>query len=45
MAELVVLNGSSNIAKAVVKSILQKGKYTSVKIADAKPYRQSVYTW
>ena len=45
MAELVVLNGSSNIAKSVVKSILQRGAYSSVKIADAKPYRQSVYHW
>lgn len=47
MAELLVINGSSPIARAVVKSILQKsaGKYTSVALADARPYRQSVYGW
>ena len=47
MAELVVLNGSSNIARATVKSLLTKsvGKYSSVKLIDARPYRQSVYQW
>ena len=47
MAELVVINGSSPIARAVVRSILQKsaGKYASVAVADARPYRQSVYGW
>ena len=47
MAELVVLNGAGNIARSVVKSFLTKniGKYASVKLVDARPYRQSVYQW
>lgn len=47
MAELVVLNGAGNIARSVVSSYLAKnvGKYTSVKLIDARPYRQSVYKW
>jgi len=47
MAELVVLNGSSMIARSVVSAHLAKnvGKYASVKLIDARPYRQSVYNW
>jgi hypothetical protein len=47
MAELVVLNGASNIARSVVGAHLAKnvGKYASVKLVDARPYRQSVYGW
>jgi len=45
MAGLVVLNGAGNIARSVVKSHLAKniGKYASLKLVDARPYRQSVY--
>jgi hypothetical protein len=41
MAELVVLNGAGNIARSVLKSYLGKnlGKYASVKLVDARPYR------
>jgi uncharacterized protein YbjT (DUF2867 family) len=47
MAELVVLNGASKIARATVQSLLQKSalRYSSVKILDAHPFRQSVYDW
>lgn len=47
MAELVVLNGASNIARSVVSSHLARnaGKYASVKLIDARPHRQSVYQW
>ena len=47
MSELVVLNASGNIARQVVSSHLRKhvGKYASVKLVDARPYRQSVYNW
>jgi hypothetical protein len=45
MAELVVLNGAGNIARSVISSHLAKniGKYATVKLVDARPYRQSVY--
>lgn len=47
MSQLVVLNGSSNIARSVIGSHLARnpGKYASVKLVDARPYRQSVYAW
>jgi len=47
MAELVVLNGAGNIARSVVGAHLARnvGKYASVKVVDARPYRQSVYNW
>ena len=47
MSQLVVLNGSGAIARSVVKSHLANnvGKYASVKLVDARPYRQSVYAW
>ena len=45
--ELVVLNGASNIARSVVSAHLARtgSKYSSVKLIDARPYRQSVYQW
>jgi len=45
MSELVVLNGASNIARSVVLRHLRAhpGKYASVKLVDARPYRSSVY--
>jgi uncharacterized protein YbjT (DUF2867 family) len=45
--ELVVLNGASNIARSVVAAHLARtgSKYSSVKLIDARPYRQSVYNW
>jgi len=47
MADLVVLNGAGNIARSVVGAHLTRnvGKYASVKVVDARPYRQSVYNW
>jgi hypothetical protein len=47
MAELVVMNGAGNIARSVVSAHLRRnaGKYASVKLVDARPYRQSVYNW
>ena len=47
MADLVVMNGAGNIARSVVSAHLRKhaGKYASVKLVDARPYRQSVYNW
>ena len=45
--ELVVLNGASNIARSVVAAHLARtgSKYSSIKLIDARPYRQSVYKW
>ena len=47
MVELVVMNGAGNIARSVVSAHLARnaGKYTSVKLMDARPFRQSVYNW
>lgn len=47
MAELVIMNGASNLARSVLLNHLARntGKYASVKLVDARPYRQSVYTW
>ena len=47
MAELVVMNGAGNIARSVVSAHLRRnaGRYASVKLVDARPYRQSVYNW
>ena len=47
MSELVVMNGASSIARSIVSSHLARnaGKYASVKLIDARPYRQSVYQW
>jgi len=47
MSELVVLNGASNISRSVTSAYLAKnaGKFASVKLIDARPYRQSVYGW
>lgn len=47
MAELVVMNGAGNIARSVVSAHLRRhaGRYASVKVVDARPYRQSVYHW
>jgi hypothetical protein len=47
MAELVVMNGAGNIARSVVSAHLARnaGRYASVKVIDARPYRQSVYAW
>ena len=44
---LAVVNGSSGIARSVVKSILatNPGKYASIKLIDARPHRTSVYNW
>jgi hypothetical protein len=45
--ELVVLNGASNIARSVVGAHLARtgSKYSSIKLIDARPFRQSVYQW
>ena len=47
MAELVIMNGASNLARSVLLTHLARnsGKYASVKLVDARPFRQSVYTW
>jgi hypothetical protein len=47
MSELVVMSGAGNIARSVVSGILARtgGKYASVKLVDARPFRQSVYAW
>lgn len=47
MSQLVVLNAAGNIARQVVSSHLRKhaNKYSSIKLVDARPYRQSVYNW
>jgi hypothetical protein len=46
MSQLVVLNGSSSIARSVVSAFLKKNtQYNAVKLIDARPYRQSVYRW
>lgn len=47
MSELVVLNGASNIARSLVSNVLARnaGKYASVALVDARPFRQSVYQW
>ena len=43
--ELVVVNGSSAIARGVVRSIInsKSNTFTKIKLLDAKPFRQSVY--
>ena len=47
MSELVILNGASNIARSLASAHLLRnaGKYASIKLIDARPYRQSVYQW
>ena len=47
MSELVVMSGAGNIARSVVAGILARsgGKYASVKLVDARPFRRSVYAW
>lgn len=47
MAELVVMNGAGNVARSVVSAHLRRhaGRYASVNLVDARPYRQSVYKW
>ena len=47
MAELVIMNGASNLARSVLLTHLARnsGKYASVKLVDARPFRKSVYTW
>lgn len=42
--ELVVLNGSNNIAKSVIRGLVKKGNYSKVRLLDFRPYRQSVYS-
>lgn len=41
--DLVIINGASGIARGVTKALLSKSQYTSVKLLDFRPYRQSVY--
>jgi hypothetical protein len=43
--ELVVVNGASNISKRVIQSLTQGGQYAKVRLIDAKPYHQHVYTF
>lgn len=47
MSELVILNGASNIARSLASAHILRnaGKYASIKLIDARPYRQSVYQW
>ena len=47
MSELVVLNGAGNIARSIVLQHLRAhpGKYASLKLVDARPYRSSVYNF
>ena len=44
---LAIVNGSSGIARSVVKAMLTNnpGKYASIKLIDARPHRSSVYNW
>ena len=41
--ELVVVNGSSNIAKSVIRGLASSGTYSKVRLLDFRPFRQSVY--
>jgi len=43
--ELVVVNGANNIAKSVIRSLTQGGKYSSVRMLDFRPYKTSVYNF
>jgi uncharacterized protein YbjT (DUF2867 family) len=44
-SSLVALNGSGNIARSVLSRVLQTSGASSLKLVDARPYRQSVYRW
>jgi hypothetical protein len=43
MAELVVINGANNVAKSVIRGLTASGKYSTVRLLDVRPYKQSVY--
>lgn len=43
---LVALNGSGNIARSVLQRILaNNAQWSTLRLIDARPYRQSVYRW
>lgn len=42
--ELVVVNGGSAIARGVIRSLAKNKGYSKIKLIDAKPYRQGVYS-
>lgn len=45
-SQLVALNGSSNIARSVLSSLLARNPhFQALRLIDAKPYRKSVYRW
>lgn len=41
--ELVIVNGSSSIARGVIQSLLRTKSYSKVRLLDPRPYRPSVY--
>ena len=41
--ELVVVNGANNIAKGVIRSLTQTGKYNKVRLLDFQAHRPSAY--
>ena len=41
--ELVVVNGSNNIAKSVIRRLTAGGQYSKVRLLDFRPHKQSVY--
>lgn len=40
--ELVVVNGSSAIARGVLSKLVKGGKYNKVKLLDFRPYRRGI---
>ena len=41
--ELVVVNGANNIAKGVIRSLTQTGKYNKVRLLDFHAFRPRAY--
>ena len=41
--ELVIVNGSSSIARGLIRSLTKSGAYSKVRLLDYRPYRPAVY--
>lgn len=41
--ELVIVNGASNIGKAVIRRFAQTGRYSKIRVLDERVHRQSLY--
>ena len=43
--ELVVVNGSNNLARSVIRNLTSAGKYKRVRILDFNPYKTASYNF